>query len=185
MNKFSFQNKLLCENSNFRALFGTAWSNYLCSNLKYAHMFWFENVNLKLKPLYYNKNHLCWDESHQSWYIFKKPPSRRARWCMWLFLCSRVENKIFVLRFSLAFKSSQSTFTHGKILLWQQRCACRRATFAGNGSVKRSSLLLCMKGAGNRNMHECSAQLANLSQTNTAGASQAISSSTPRFNLLV
>lgn len=99
---------------------------------------------------------------------------------------ARVEKTRFsCFCFLLAFKSSQSTFTHGKILPWQQRCACRRATFAGNGSVKRSSLLLCMKGAGNKNMHECSAQLANLSQTNTAGASQAISSSTPRFHLLI
>lgn len=116
MIKFSFQNKLRCENFNFRALFWTAWSNYLCRNWKYAFMFSFENVHLKFKPLYYNKNHLCWDEFHQSWYIFKKPPFRRARWCMRLFLCSRGENKVFVLLFSLAFKSSQSTFTHGKNL---------------------------------------------------------------------
>lgn len=106
--------------------------------------------------------------------VFEKQPFRRAcRWLLLLFSCSRVENKVFVLLFSLAFKSSQFTFTHGKILPWQQRCACRRATFPGNGSVKRGSLLLCMKGAGNKNMHECSAQLANLSQPNTGAPSQA------------
>lgn len=73
--------------------------------------------------------------------------------------------------FSLVFKSLP--VPRGNILPWQQRRGCWRAAFAGNDSVKRGSLLLCMKGAGNKNMHECSAQLANLSQPNTGRPGQA------------
>lgn len=40
-------------------------------------------------------------------------------------------------------------------------------------SHRRGSLLACVKGAGNRNMRECSALLAQLSLPNTGGASQA------------
>lgn len=106
-------------------------------------------------------------------------PSRRSWWVIIIFSWC-VENKVsshlfasFSFLFFLKILTSLPPIYSGKILPWQQRRGCRRAPCAGNGSVKRGSLLLCMKGAGNKNMHECSPLLANLSRPKPAGPSQA------------
>lgn len=113
--------------------------------------------------------------------VFEKHPFRRACWCMLLLLsCSRVENQVLCFCFLWLLSHRNLHLRTGKILPWQQRCGCRRTTFPGNGSVKRGSLLLCMKGAGNKNMHECSAQLANQRREDRVRPHR-ISSPMPRF----